>query len=133
MSTPGERDGLYWATEGDEPPSPFGELIDRAGAYLETKEKGDAVLGYHFAILTKQGANAPGGAYDYRVGEHMVRGFGLVAWPEDYEITGVMTFVTNQRGTVYQADLGQISGLDELDAFDPDDRWSIVEPPDDDG
>ncbi len=125
VSSPGERDGLYWEREAGAPPSPFGSLIESSRAYLETKQTGDAVRGFHFRILTRQGPNAPGGRYDFVVGRRMISGFGLVAHPEAYGNTGIMTFVTNHLGRVYQKDLGAIDGLSE---FDPDDTWDVVEP-----
>jgi len=124
ISTPGEHDGLYWEAPDGEPPSPFGVLIDSSRAYLETKQKGDGVRGYYFRILTRQGPDARGGRYDYVVGSRMIAGFGLVAYPEDYGNTGIMTFVTNHQGHVFEKDLGAIDGLA---AFDPDASWSRVD------
>ncbi|MEO2168294.1 MAG: DUF2950 family protein, partial [bacterium] len=74
VSSPGERDGLYWEIEDGAPPSPFGSLVESSRAYLETKQAGDAVRGYRFQILTRQGKNAPGGHYDYVVGGRMISG-----------------------------------------------------------
>jgi len=82
------------------------------------------VRGYYFRILTRQGPDARGGRYDYVVGSRMIAGFGLVAYPEDYGNTGIMTFVTNHQGHVFEKDLGAIDGLA---AFDPDASWSRVD------
>ena len=123
-STPGKRDGLYWKASPEEEQSPFGPLVTGAERYLATKEKGDPIKGYYFHILTRQSANAPGGAYDYIINGRMLAGFALVAYPADYENSGVMTFVVNQQGKVYQKDIGPFAGMQE---YDPEDTWSAVE------
>lgn len=123
-SSPGQRDGLYWPAESDEEPSPFGPLMQGAERYLETKAPGDAIRGYYFQILTRQGENPPGGRYDYVINGNMIAGFALVAYPADYENSGVMTFVVNHRGKVQQKDLGPFEGMQ---AYDPDDTWTDVE------
>ena len=123
-STPGKRDGLYWEAESEEDLSPFGPLVQGAERYLETKQPGDPIRGYYFQLLTRQGGNPPGGRYDYVINGNMIAGFALVAYPADYGNSGVMTFVVNQRGKVYQKDLGEFTGMDE---YDPDDTWTEVE------
>ena len=123
-STPGERDGLYWEAESEEDLSPFGPLMQGAERYLETKEPGDPIKGYYFRILTRQGGNPPGGSHDYVINGNMIAGFALVAYPADYENSGVMTFVVSHRGKVHQKDLGEFS---EMDEYDPDHTWTEVE------
>jgi hypothetical protein len=123
-SSPGKREGLYWEAGTDEEPSPFGPLVRGAERYLETIEPGDPIKGYYFQVLTRQGANPPGGRYDYVINGHMIAGFALVAYPADHGNSGVMTFVVNHRGKVHQKDLGAFDGMDE---YDPDDTWTEVE------
>jgi len=123
-SSAGERDGLYWEAGPDGAPSPFGPMIEKAERYLETKEPGDPIRGYYFKVLTRQGENAPGGAYDYVVDGEMRRGFALVAYPADYGRSGIMTFVVNQRGQVQEKDIGPFRGME---AYDPDDSWHEVD------
>jgi hypothetical protein len=124
-SSEGKRDGLYWETGPDEPPSPFGPLVERAESYLEHHKPGDPIRGYYFRILTKQGPNPPGGGYDYIINGNMIGGFGLVAYPADFGSSGVMTFVVNHQGRVLEKDIGPFSGMDE---YDPDDSWKLAEP-----
>jgi len=123
-STPGKKDGLYWEAGPDEEPSPFGPLVQGAEHYLETRSTGDPIRGYYFKILTRQGEHAPGGAYSYLIDGRMQAGFGLVAYPADYGNSGIMTFIVNQTGQVYQKDIGPFTGMD---AYDPDDTWTKVE------
>ena len=107
LSRPGKKDGLYWPTAEGETPSPLGELAAKASA--EGYKAGAAPIpyhGYYYRILTRQGADAPGGAYDYLVNGKMIGGFGLLAVPAEYGNSGIMTFIVNQDGTVYQKDLG---------------------------
>lgn len=125
ISTPETFDGLYWPSGEGVPASPAGASIEE-GALPD--QPGDGYFGYRFRILTGQGDNIAGGAYDYVINDNMIAGFGLIAWPVSYEETGVNTFVVNQYGTVYEKDLGE--DTDALAAaialFDPDDSWSIV-------
>jgi hypothetical protein len=123
-STDGNRDGLYWESGPDEEESPFGPLVVGAESYLDTLQPGDPLRGYYFKILTRQGKNPPGGAYDYLINGNMIAGFALVAYPADYGNTGIMTFVVNHRGVVREKDLGAFTGMD---AYDPDDTWTVVE------
>ena len=134
-STPGKRDGLYWVTKPDEPPSPLGTLVTRAQAAGYGRGSGSASAGvpfhgYFYRILLKQGPNAPDGAYDYVVGGHMIGGFGLLAYPARYGESGVMTFIMNHDGVVYQKDLGPATprAAAAIQAFDPDPTWKRVEP-----
>ncbi len=122
-SSPGQKDGLYWEAEEGEQESPFGPLAQGAERYLDTVAPGDPIRGYYFKVLTRQGANAPGGSQQYVIGGHMIHGFALVAFPADYGNSGVMTFVVNHRGVIQQKDIGAFSGMD---AYDPDDTWVEV-------
>ena len=82
--------------------------------------------GYYFKILTRQGKHAPGGSYDYIINKNMIGGFALVAWPAVYDETGVMTFIVNQQGRVYQKDLGPKTGklAESMKAYDPNSGWT---------
>jgi hypothetical protein len=135
VSQDGKKDGLYWPTAPDESPSPLGELV--ASATREGYHVGGERApfhGYYYKILTRQGSAAPGGAYDYVVRGKMIGGFALAAYPAVYRKSGVMTFLVNHEGTVFQKDLGphttQIA--ERMDSFNPDDTWKkvIVESPD---
>jgi len=126
ISTPGTQDGLYWPTKPGEAASPAGDLDQ---SELEDASKGEGYFGYHFRILTGQGDNVAGGAYDYVINGNMIGGFALLAWPVKYAETGVNTFVVNQQGVVYQIDLGEATPdiVKYIDRFNPDDDWSIVD------
>ena len=129
-STPGKRDGLYWpadAAKGEEP-SPFGPLVAESAPYLEGHKKGDAYRGYFFKILTRQGKNAPGGAYSYVINGRMIAGFAMVAYPARYGDSGIMTFMVSGNGRIYEKDLGKSSttiGLN-MTTFDPGPGWVEV-------
>ncbi len=132
-SDPGKRNGLYWETKEGEEPSPLGELVAKAKAegYTYQKSKSEPVPyhGYYFRILKAQGKNAPGGAYDYLVNGHMIGGFAVVAYPAGYGNSGVMTFLVNDDGVVYQKDLGKNTNriATAMKMFDPDKTWKKVE------
>ena len=129
MSSPGKRDGLYWPVKPGEPQSPLGPAFGRA-SYEGYKFTGEGrprpYHGYLFRILSGQGGNAPGGAYDYRVNGRLVGGFAVVAWPARYGSSGVKTFLVNHDGTVLEKDLGpdtdKVAGSMKL--FDPDSSWT---------
>ncbi|HSC01566.1 MAG TPA: DUF2950 domain-containing protein [Burkholderiaceae bacterium] len=125
VSSPGKHDGLYWPSPLDTEESPLGPLI------AQQKPKGPGYWGYHYKILTRQGTNAPGGAYDYVIGGRMRAGFALVAWPVRYGETGVMTFMVSHAGVVYQKDLGPSTDAiaRAMTRFDPDPSWHKVSPP----
>jgi hypothetical protein len=132
-STPGKHDGLYWpadASKGEEA-SPFGPLIAASAAYLKGREPGDAYRGYHFRILTRQGASAAGGAYNYVINGRMIAGFAMVAYPAQYGDSGVMTFIISHNGKVFEKDLGKNSAAlgATLAAFDPGAGWKAVVAP----
>jgi Protein of unknown function (DUF2950) len=109
-SDPGRQNGLYWPTSGSQKPSPLGELIAEAAtegrAAGRPGDKPSPFQGYYYRILTAQGAAAPGGAMNYVVNGEMSRGFALVAWPAQYNVTGVMTFIVSADGFVREKDLG---------------------------
>jgi len=124
VSTPGKKDGLFWRDDAD--PSPLGALAAEASA--EGYKAGDAPSpyhGYYFRILKAQGSDAPGGALNYIVKGKMIGGFALIAWPAEYGNSGVMTFLVNHGGTVYQKDLGRRTDFiaKRLVQFDPDQTW----------
>ena len=126
-STPGKHDGLYWPadTAKGEEASPFGPLIAESAAYLKGHAAGDPYRGYHFRILTRQGKNAPGGAYNYVINGRMIAGFAMVAYPAEYGRSGVMTFIVSHNGKVYEKDLGRNSvqiGA-KMATFDPGAGW----------
>ncbi|MEW6268763.1 MAG: DUF2950 domain-containing protein [Thermodesulfobacteriota bacterium] len=129
-STPGKRDGLYWPTADGEPPSPLGELFAsaRAEGYEKKSDQPIPYHGYYYRVLTAQGPHARGGAYDYVVRDKMIGGFALVAYPADYANSGVMTFVVNHDGTVFQKDLGPDTAkvARAMKSFDPDTSWTKV-------
>jgi hypothetical protein len=129
-SSPGKRDGLYWDTADSEieEPSPFGPLIAESAAYLKGHQPGDAYRGYHFRILPRQGKNAPGGAYSYVINGRMIAGFAMVAYPDVYGESGVMTFIVNHNGKVFEKDLGPNSANQgaRMTTFDLGAGWTRV-------
>jgi hypothetical protein len=129
VSQSGKKDGLYWPVSPGEEESPLGELF--AQATLEGYRVGEGRTpyhGYYFKILTEQGPNATDGALDYIVGGKMIGGFALVAYPAEYRNSGVMSFIVNQAGTIYQKDLGPRSALlgERMTSFNPDGTWQKV-------
>jgi hypothetical protein len=128
ISTPGQRDGLYWASAPGEPVSPFGPFIAEISALIQGKELGDPYRGYYYRVLKGQTENAPGGAYDYVINGNMIAGFALLAWPAEYGETGVMTFQVSHQGDVLEADLGPETAevAPAFDAYDPDATWTEV-------
>lgn len=128
ISTDGQRDGLYWPMEqGDGAESPAGAAL-ADGAVLAKAKAGAGYFGYHYRILKGQGDNIAGGKFDYVINGNMIAGYGLVAWPVNYGVGGVNTFVVNKNGTVYQADLGEQTDkiASDIRTFNPDDAWSVV-------
>jgi len=129
VSTPGKKDGLFWRDDSD--PSPLGALAAEASA--EGYKAGGAgptpYHGYYFRILKGQGSDAPGGALNYVVKGKMIGGFGLIAWPAEYGNSGVMTFLVNHGGTVYQKDLGTRTEFiaQRSTLFNPDQTWKKVD------
>ena len=131
-SAPGKHDGLYWPADeakGEEA-SPLGPLIAAGGAYLKGRVAGDPYRGYYFKILTRQGKNAPGGAYNYVINGRMIAGFAMVAYPAEYNRSGVMTFIVSHNGKVYEKNLGKDSTAigAKMSTFDPSAGWKEVTP-----
>jgi len=127
-STPGQQDGLYWASK-DGDASPFGPFVSDAGDYYaKGRQRGDPFKGYYFKVLKRQGSHPPGGAYDYVINGNMIAGYALVAWPADYGVSGVMSFVVNQQGKVFQKNLGPKTSAiaAALTRYDPDTSWTEV-------
>ena len=152
VSTPGTRDGLYWETGPSEDPSPMGVMVAMASVESTAKPKPEATVqpvkatsgateapkaaemphapfhGYYFKILLRQGPSAPGGAFSYLINGHMIAGFALVAYPATWGTTGVMTFIVNTQGRVYQKNLGaQTTELaPAMREYNPDTTWQLV-------
>ena len=132
ISTPGKRDGLYWKTgEGDQP-SPMSIFVanaERLGYGPGSGEKPGVFEGYHFRILKGQGRHSRDGAFSYLTRGRMTGGFGLVAYPAKYGVSGIMTFIVNNEGAVYQKNLGPKteSRAQAMKLYDPDESWKKVE------
>jgi Protein of unknown function (DUF2950) len=135
ISTPGQEDGLYWEAAEGQAESPLGPLIDQAEneGYPVVSQSGGHVRtayhGYYFHALKAQGPDAPGGAANYLVDGKMTGGFAFVAWPASYESSGVMTFVVDQDGIVFQKDLGPDTAeiASQMTLFNPDMSWARVD------
>jgi len=149
ISTPGRHDGLYWETAENDKPSPLGKLVAaaRAEGYDPKTESPDAAgkggagekeavseerapyHGYYFKILTRQGAAAPGGKYSYLINGNMIAGYAFVAYPSKWGSSGVMTFIINQQGRVYQKNLGANTAkvAAAMTEYNPDSTWKLVE------
>ena len=134
ISASGRRDGLYWPTAPGAKESPLGPLVAKAKeeGYMQKRQPGEKgphpFHGYYFHIIKKQGANAPGGKFNYVINGNMVAGFALVAYPARWGVSGVMTFIVNQRGRVYQKNLGPKSTelARKMDSYNPDLTWKLV-------
>lgn len=133
-SSPGKKDGLFWPTAAGEPNSPLGSLIAVAAREGYGQGKADdgkpgAYHGYRYRILTAQGRNAPGGAYSYLVKERLIGGFAVVAYPVQHGSSGVMTFIVNHDGVVYQKNLGPGTegAASKMRSYDPDASWKAVQ------
>jgi hypothetical protein len=131
-SDPGKQNGLYWPAAKGQPRSPFGDLVAQAsedGWQAGTDRKRPTPFhGYYFRILTSQGPAAPGGAKSYFVNGGMSAGFALVAWPAQYDATGIMTFTVNQDGIVHETDLGAKTDATAaaITTYNPDASWRQV-------
>ena len=135
ISSPGQKDGLYWPSATGEDTSPLGQLVAyaRDEGYRGEREAGGNIKatpfhGYYLKILKAQGPSAPGGAYSYLINGRMIGGFALVAYPAVYGSSGVMTFIVNQQGKVYQKNLGPGSDkiAQAMTVYNPDDSWERV-------
>jgi hypothetical protein len=131
-SDPNRQNGLYWPSKAGQPRSPLGALLEeaeqRAAESPNATHTPVPFHGYQFRILTAQGAAANGGAKNYVVNGRMTAGFALIAWPAQYDSTGVMTFVINQDGVIFEKDLGPDtqSAVRGITTYDPDASWSQV-------
>jgi len=136
ISRPGKKDGLYWPTVAGEKESPLGPLVAKAKeeGYMQKRNKGESgprpYHGYYFRILEQQGARAPGGKFAYIINGNMVAGHALVAYPARWGVSGVMSFIVNQRGRVYEKNLGPKSTdiARKMKTYDPDLTWKLVQP-----
>jgi Protein of unknown function (DUF2950) len=140
VSLPGHHDGLYWPAGSDEKASPMGELVAAAGVESQATDnsaqtgagqiQSSPYHGYYFRILTRQGPSAPGGKFAYVINGNMIAGYALVAWPARWGNTGVMTFIVNQQGRVYQKNLGPDTAkiAAAMTEYNPDPTWQLVEP-----
>lgn len=125
LSSPGTHNGLYW--QGDPAPLVPARF---AQAVWNPQQPGRSYHGYYFSVLTSQGADAPGGRHNYLVNGHLAGGFGLVAWPAQYGVTGIHTFIVNQDGMIYEKDLGppqQGKIGPPVASYNPDRSWTLVD------
>jgi hypothetical protein len=122
ISSPGTRDGLYWEAESGEEPSPLGPL-------MADHTPGGGYHGYFYKILDAQGEHARGGAYSYLIGDQMRAGFAVIAWPDEYGDSGVMSFMVSHAGIVYEQDLGPDSAsiAAAMQVYDPGPGWTPVQ------
>ena len=133
LSTPGKQDGLFWEPADGVEESPFGPLIAKATAQgYSSKKKTESPQpyhGYYYKILKAQGSAAPGGQYNYVINGNMIAGFALLAWPSIYGQSGIMTFIVNQQGKVYQKNCGPktASAAAGMTEYNPDKSWKLVE------
>jgi len=132
-SSPGRKNGLYWPTTANAPPSPFGSIVAEADAegydfQVEGRVR-HARFGYYFRIITQQGPEAPGGKMDYLSDGNLTGGFALVAYPEHWGKSGIMTFIVNQDGKVYQHNFGErtLQLASALKEYNPDKEWTLVQ------
>jgi hypothetical protein len=130
ISDTGKQNGLYWDSPEGQPKSPLGPLAAFATdeGYKVKPDSHVPFHGYNFHMLQKQGNHAQGGAKDYVVGGEMVGGFAFVAYPAEYGNSGVMTFIINQDGVLFQKDLGKTTAeiATAMTEFDPDGSWTAV-------
>jgi hypothetical protein len=124
ISTPGNYDGLYWPSAEGVPESPAGAFVD---AGEDPDAGGSGYFGYRYRILESQGENVAGGKHDYVINDNMIAGFALIAWPVEYDATGVYTFMVSHHGTVYEKDFGPgtAATVEKITSFDPDRTWSL--------
>ncbi|HEY6644269.1 DUF2950 family protein [Povalibacter sp.] len=127
-SDPGKHDGLYWEAAAGEPESPAGPLLAEATSEGYNAAKGEPYHGYLYRVLLSQGAAASAGAKDYLVDGKLSGGYALIAWPAEYGASGIMTFMVNQDGVVWQSDLGEgtAKAAEDITQFNPDDSWAPI-------
>jgi len=129
VSEPGKQNGLYWQVSEGEDPSPAGPLLAQASAEgYGGNQKGSPYHGYYYRILKAQGVHARGGAKSYILDGKMTGGFAFIAHPADYRSSGVMTFLVNENGTIYQKDLGEKTAelAQKMTEYNPDKSWRVV-------
>jgi hypothetical protein len=129
VSRPGKKNGLYWPAQSNADESPLGELAASAAAEgYRVGQQRAPYHGYYYKVLSRQGPNASGGALDYIVRGRMIGGFALVAYPAEYRNSGVMTFLVNHQGNVYEKDLGPNTAriAASMTAFNPDNTWRRI-------
>jgi len=131
LSRPGKRDGLYWPAKAGEPQSPLGVLVAQATdqGYKQGEKTPTPYHGYYYRMLKGQGKNAGSGAFDYVVRGRGIAGYAVVAYPAKYGNSGIMSFIVNQDGKIYQADLGPETKAkaEALQRFDPGKGWTVVD------
>jgi hypothetical protein len=132
ISTEGKHDGLYWEAQEGEETSPLGPFVAQAASEGYTKKDGGINLspyhGYYYKILKGQGKHATGGSYDYVVKGKMILGYALIAYPAQYGNSGIMTFIVNQTGIIYEKNLGKntLITVEAIKKFNPDKTWRKV-------
>ena len=131
ISDAGLHNGLYWPTEEGETPSPAGPFVASAAAEGYAAAGRTPYHGYYYRMLYAQGPNANGGAREYFKDGLLTEGFAGIAWPADYGSSGVMTFIVNADGVVFQKDLGEDTAtlVEGIKSFDPDSSWTAIVPP----
>ena len=132
ISDPGKKNGLYWKTQAGEDPSPLGPLVAQArsvGYQRQSSNTPSPYFGYCYKILTAQGKDAPGGAYSYLAEGKMIGGFAVVAYPAEYGNSGIMTFIVNHDGKVFQKNLGTDTTTiaENMKEYNPDSTWTEVQ------
>ncbi len=132
-STPGKKDGLFWESSGSANASPFADIVAeaRAEGYGQQKDQAGArhpYHGYFFNILTRQGSAAPGGRKNYLAGGQLTGGFALIAYPDRWDKSGIMTFIVGPDGKIYQRSLGKgtVASASAITEYNPDRKWTLV-------
>lgn len=132
ISDAGTHNGLFWPAAANEPQSPLGPYLADAAPEFKPPPSGQRrpFHGYYFRMLRAQGRHAPGGAMDYAVDGRLTRGFAVIAYPAEYDRSGIMTFIVSNTGVVFERDLGSStrSKAEAITAFDPTQEWTIVPP-----
>jgi hypothetical protein len=126
ISTPGSHDGLYWAPTDQADIAPLGDLT---GGVTDADARFPLYRGYRYKILTAQGPSAPGGAHPFLINGHMIAGHALVAWPDQWGKTGVLTFICGENGKVYEKNLGPrtVKLGEAMNSYDPDRSWKLAD------